>query len=74
MNVGLGMFATSACALFNRLLKKPFSCFDGLSTNGNLPMISIPVPFALSLSKGERGISPHPLKAQTRLPSVRCLS
>src|SRR5438046_1873161 len=40
---------------FNRLLKKAFSCFDRLSTNGKSPTTSSLPPFALSLSKGERG-------------------
>src|SRR5438034_11232271 len=39
----------------NRVLKKSFSCFDRLSTNGKSPTIAMPAPFALSLSKGERG-------------------
>ena len=37
---------------FNRLLKKAFSCFDRLSTNGKSPTTSSLPPFALSLSKG----------------------
>ena len=37
-------------------LRNAFSCFDGLSTNGKSSTISIPGPFALSLSKGERRI------------------
>jgi hypothetical protein len=32
----------------------PYSCFDRLSANGNNSMFSIRIPFALSLSKGER--------------------
>ena len=34
------------------------SCFDRLSTNGELPTISTLVPVALSLSKGERRVCP----------------
>src|SRR5438128_12198346 len=44
----------------NRLLKKACPCFDRLSTNGKSPAILTPDPFALSLSKGERGVFPHP--------------
>jgi hypothetical protein len=35
-----------------RLLKKEFSCFDGLSTNGKKSMISKVSPFALSQVEG----------------------
>src|SRR5574342_100821 len=38
----------------NNVLKKLFSCFDRLSTNGNYFSRSAIFPFALSLSKGER--------------------
>jgi hypothetical protein len=38
------------------LLKKKVACFDKLSMNGNLLMISWVVPFALSPSKGERRV------------------
>jgi hypothetical protein len=34
----------------------PCLCFDKLSTNGTPPMLSKPIPFALSLSKGERRV------------------
>jgi GTPase len=37
-------------------VKKYFACFDKLSTNGNLLMISKRTPFVLSESKGERTI------------------
>jgi len=37
------------------MLKKLRSCFDKLSTNGKISMISTPRPFVLSLSKGEKG-------------------
>src|SRR5439155_11530063 len=43
----------------SRLLKKAFSCFDWLSTNGKSPVLSTLDPFALSLSKGERGVFPY---------------
>jgi hypothetical protein len=46
----------------NRLLKNDFSCFEGLSMNGKSPMFSTPAPFALSLSKGKRGVFQHPAK------------
>src|SRR5216117_3298348 len=46
----------------NRLLKKAFSCFDRLSTNGKSPTTSSLPPFALSLSKGERRVFQHPAK------------
>src|SRR5919108_4799184 len=39
-----------------RLLKKAYTCFDRLSTDGKSPTISVTGPFALSLSKGERGV------------------
>jgi hypothetical protein len=39
----------------DRLLKKSYSCFDKLSTNGNYSTIPILGPFVLRLSKGERG-------------------
>jgi hypothetical protein len=32
------------------------SCFDKLSMNGYSLVVSEPVPFALSLSKGERSV------------------
>jgi len=43
------------------LLKKSDSCFDRLSTNGKSPTTSSLPPFALSLSKGERGVFQHPV-------------
>src|SRR5437016_9167274 len=51
----------------NRVLKKSDACFDRLSTNGKSPTIAMPVPFALSLSKGERRVFQHPAKAQAWL-------
>jgi len=45
---------------FSRLLKKEFSCFDRLSTNGKSPTTSSLPPFALSLSKGEQRVFQHP--------------
>ena len=42
-----------------RLLKKGFSCFDKLSMNGKSSIFSIPTPFALSPSKGERRVFKH---------------
>src|SRR5262245_41293405 len=48
------------CGSLSGLLRKGFSCFDQLSTNGEPPTSALPNPFALSLSKGERGIFPHP--------------
>src|SRR5690349_21357397 len=50
---------------FNRTPKKSWTCFDRLSTNGNCSAISTPDPFALSLSKGERGVL-QPAKEQVR--------
>src|SRR5438034_1511829 len=47
----------------NRVLKKSFSCFDRLSTNGKSPTIAMPAPFALSLSKGERRVFQQPVRA-----------
>src|SRR5438094_1067497 len=47
----------------SRLLKKGFSCFDRLSTNGKSPTTSSLPPFALSLSKGERRVFQHPVKS-----------
>src|SRR2546422_7662312 len=44
------------------LLKKSDSCFDRLSTNGKSPTILSLLPFALSLSKGERRVFQHPVK------------
>jgi hypothetical protein len=38
-----------------QVAEKRFSCFDTLSMNGESLMFSMPPPFALSLSKGERG-------------------
>src|SRR5713101_9344997 len=35
------------------------SCFDRLSTNGQLPMVPTLNPFTLSLSKGEGGVFPQ---------------
>ena len=52
----------------NRLLKKAFSCFDRLSTNGKSPTTSSLPPFALSLSKGERRVFQHPAKPWGFLP------
>src|SRR5438034_9348608 len=46
----------------NRVLKKSFSCFDRLSTNGKSPTIATPAPFALSLSKGERRVFQQPAR------------
>src|SRR5438094_5770053 len=46
----------------SRLLKKGFSCFDRLSTNGKSPTTSSLPPFALSLSKGERRVFQHPAR------------
>src|SRR2546425_8764798 len=45
-----------------RVLKKAFSCFDRLSTNGKSPTIALPAPFALSLSKGERRVFQQPVR------------
>src|SRR5947199_10840021 len=52
---------------FNRLLKKLDSCFDRLSTNGKSPTILSLLPFAPSLSKGERRVFQHP--ARSHLPA-----
>ena len=46
-------------SLARRLLKSGSSCFDRLSMNGKSSIFSIPVLFALSLSKGERGVFKH---------------
>ena len=56
------MACSMSMASFSRLLKKSFSCFDRLSTNGKSPTIAMPAPFALSLSKGERRVFQHPVK------------
>src|SRR5438093_11750876 len=48
-----------------RVLKKAFSCFDRLSTNGKSPTIAMPAPFALSLSKGERRVFQQPVRNPT---------
>ena len=55
---------------FSRLLKKSDSCFDRLSTNGKSPTTSSLPPFALSLSKGERRVFQHPVKALHSLQSL----
>ncbi len=49
----------------NRLLKKHFVCFDGLSMNGVLPMTSWITLFALSLSKGKRTFFRQSVKRRT---------
>src|SRR3989441_5799960 len=59
---------TAARACISRLLKKAFSCFDRLSTNGKSPTTSSLPPFALSLSKGERRVFQHP--AKPRAPAL----
>jgi hypothetical protein len=46
-------------SLARRLLKSGSACFDRLSMNGKSSIFSIPVSFALSLSKGERGVVKH---------------
>jgi hypothetical protein len=51
----------------NKLLKKSFSCFDRLSTNEKSSTISTPAPFALSLSKGERGVFQQPAKGSPEI-------
>ena len=43
-------------SLSRLLMKKKVACFDKLSMNGNLLMISWVVPFALSPSKGEQSV------------------
>jgi len=48
--------------LFSKLLKMACTCFDRLSTNGKTAKTSIPDPFALSLSKGERGVFQYPIR------------
>src|SRR2546425_7289485 len=53
---------TAARRSSSRLLKKAFSCFDRLSTNGKSPTTSSLPPFALSLSKGERRVFQHPAR------------
>src|SRR5437867_235544 len=53
-----------AVSSVSRLLKKAFSCFDRLSTNGKSPTTSSLPPFALSLSKGERRVFQQPAKGQ----------
>jgi hypothetical protein len=53
--------AASSDAL-SRVLKKAWTCFDRLSTNGKSSAISTPDPFALSLSKGERGVFQQPVR------------
>ena len=55
--------AASLCSAFSRVLKKAFSCFDRLSTNGKSPTTSSLPPFALSLSKGERRVFQHPVRS-----------
>ncbi|GEM_PF-3296764 len=35
----------------------PLLWFDGLTTNGKTSFFSMPIPFALSVSKGERGFA-----------------
>ncbi len=47
------------------------SCFDKLSMNGKSAIISTYLPFALSLSKGERRVFPHLLMSETRLQVLR---
>jgi WD40 repeat protein len=46
-------------------LRSRSSCFDRLSTNEKSSTNSIPNPFALSLSKGERRVFQHPLTHMT---------
>jgi hypothetical protein len=46
----------------SRLLKKAYACFDKLSTNEKSSTIATSDPFALSLSKGERGIFQYPTR------------
>ena len=46
---------------FNRLLKKCFEWFDKLTTNGQMSIISMLPPFALSLSKGEWRVFQQPV-------------
>ncbi len=48
----------------SRLLKKSVSYFDRLSTNGNSLTFLTSPPFALSLSKGERGVFQQPASQQ----------
>jgi hypothetical protein len=58
--------------LSNRMLKKTWTCFDRLSTNGKSSAISPPDPFALSLSKGERGVFSSLLKTgREAIPQLR---
>ncbi len=54
----------------SRVLKKRFSYFDRLSMNGKCPTISRPAPFALSVSKGERGVFPQPASGLTVVEAV----
>ena len=46
----------------SRLLKKSVSYFDRLSTNGNSLTFLTSPPFALSSSKGERGVFQQPAR------------
>ena len=44
----------------SKLRKHSSVWFDRLTTNGEIPVLSVESPFALSLSKGEQGFSPQP--------------
>src|SRR5206468_1829972 len=67
------LLRTAARARISRLLKKAFSCFDRLSTNGKSPTTSSLPPFALSLSKGERRVFQHPVRVVYRAPYSRLM-
>lgn len=54
-------------------LKGISSCFAGLSVNGNCSLLSSPVPFVLSASKGERRVFQQPLRASSLCTLVALL-
>ena len=66
-------FESTAARRSSRLLKKEFSCFDELSTNGKSSTILTPAPFALSLSKGERNVFQQPASASFHLITLSAL-
>jgi len=50
------------CFAFSRLLKKYFTWFDKLTTNGKKSIVSMFPPFALSLSKGKLRVFQQPVR------------
>ncbi len=44
------------------VLKSGFACFDGLSMNGKLSIVSLIPPFTLSESKGKRRVCQQSVK------------